>query len=107
MSATVTEADIALFACETAVTVTVPEPGTVAVAVYSPEVEIVPEVELPPAAPFTSQVTAVLEFPETMAVNCSVWSVETVAPVGEIHRFKAPDVITIFVEEELVFLAFE
>ena len=41
-------------------------------AVYSPEVEIVPTVELPPGAPFTCQLTDVLDVPETDAVNCFV-----------------------------------
>jgi hypothetical protein len=107
MMATVTEADIAVFACETAVTVTVPELGTVAGAVYKPEVEIVPTVELPPVTPFTSQVTAVLEFPDTIAANCCDLSVDIVAPVRDIHTFSEPEVTTMFTEEELVLLAFE
>src|SRR5271157_73458 len=107
ITATVTDAEIAVFAWETAVTVTVPELGTAAGAVYRPEVDMVPTVELPPAAPFTSQVTAVLEFPDTIAANCCVLLVDTVAPVGETHTCSEPDVTTMFTEEELVLLAFE
>jgi hypothetical protein len=107
ITATVTDADIPVFAWETAVIVTGPELGTVAGAVYRPEVEIVPTVELPPVAPFTSHVTAVLEFPDTTAANCCDSLVDTVAPVGDIHTFSEPDVTTMFAEEELVLLAFE
>lgn len=45
--------------------------------------EIVPAVELPPVTPFTRQVTPVLELPVTVAVNCLVWPVATLAEVGE------------------------
>jgi hypothetical protein len=41
-------------------------------AVYSPLVLIVPTVALPPATPFTCQVTAVFVVPVTVAVNWSV-----------------------------------
>jgi hypothetical protein len=36
---------------------------------YMPEEETVPKVELPPSVPFTSQLTAVLLVPETVALN--------------------------------------
>jgi hypothetical protein len=42
----------------------------VAGALYKPVVEIVPTEEFPPAIPPTSQFTAVLAVPETVAVNC-------------------------------------
>jgi hypothetical protein len=48
-----------------------------------------------------------LEFPDTTASNCCDLSVDTVAPVGDIHTFSEPDVTTMFTEEELVLLAFE
>jgi len=67
----------------------------------------VPTVELPPVTPFTSQATAVLEFPDTTASNRCDLSVDTVAPVGDIHTFSEPDATTMFTEEELVLLAFE
>ena len=53
-------------------------------AVYRPEVEIVPSVEFPPVMPFTDQVTAVLEVPLTVAVNCCVCPTWTDALVGDI-----------------------
>jgi hypothetical protein len=45
------------------------EPGTVAGAANSPEVEIVPMLEFPPVTPFTSQVTAELLVPLTFALS--------------------------------------
>lgn len=53
-----------------AVTVTVGVAGTAAGAVYTPLDVMVPLVELPPATPLTSHVTAVLVVPETVDVNC-------------------------------------
>jgi len=52
--------------------------------VYSPELEIVPTVALPPVTPLTCQVTAVLAVFCTVAVNCWVPPIATVAEVGEI-----------------------
>jgi hypothetical protein len=57
--------------------------------VYKPEVEIVPTVALPPAAPFTCQVTAVLLVFCTLAVNCCVAPAVTVAEVGEMVMLTA------------------
>ena len=54
-----------------AATVTEPD-GTAEGAVYNPEDETVPTVELPPLMPFTVHVTAVLDEPVTVAVNCCV-----------------------------------
>jgi len=68
------------------VTVTVVVLWTVAGAVYRPELEIVPTVALPPVTPFTCQVTAVL-LVFTVAVNCCVPPVATVAEVGEMVTF--------------------
>ena len=74
-----------------ALTTTVPD-GTVAGAVYSPEDEIVPSVELPPLIPFTPHVTAVLELSLTVAENCCVCPTGTEALVGEIET-KMPESI--------------
>ena len=62
-------AEVVEFAALCAVTVT-GLVGTLDGAVYRPVKEIVPTKELPPATPFTSQFTAVLVVPETVAVNC-------------------------------------
>jgi hypothetical protein len=56
----------------TAVIVVVFGFGIVAGGVYKPVVEIVPVALLPPAIPFTCQVTAVLLVFETAAVNCTL-----------------------------------
>ena len=69
---TMAEPEAAGFATETAVTVTVAGLGMVLGAVYSPVALMVPTVALPPATPFTCQVTAVFVVPETVAVNWSV-----------------------------------
>lgn len=51
----------------TAVTVTLAGDGKVIGAAYRPEGEIVPTVALPPAIPFTFQLTLVFEAPTTVA----------------------------------------
>ncbi|HLJ24974.1 MAG TPA: hypothetical protein VKT71_12750 [Candidatus Acidoferrales bacterium] len=68
----------------TALIVTVLELGIVAGAVYAPEELIVPVAALPFATPFTCQVTAVFEFPETVALNDCVAPARTLAVAGEI-----------------------
>lgn len=82
--ATVTEADpeSAALAAETAVTVTVEGLGIVLGAVYNPLAVIVPTVALPPAVPFTCQVTAVFVVPVTVSMNCLVAPGLTVAEAG-------------------------
>jgi hypothetical protein len=67
-----------------AVTVTDCE-GTVLGAVYKPMVEMVPTVALPPTVPSTSQLTAVLLVPETLALNCCDWLTCTLALPGDIE----------------------
>jgi hypothetical protein len=67
--------DFVVSAWDTAVTVTVAGLGTAEGAVYSPEVEIVPTDEFPPVTLFACQVTAVLEVPVTVAVNCCVFAI--------------------------------
>jgi hypothetical protein len=69
---TCAEPDLLVSAADTAVTVTVAGEGTMAGAVYRPELEIVPTVELPPFTPLTCQVTAVFVVPVTVAVNVCV-----------------------------------
>src|SRR4029077_10049401 len=89
---TVAEPDAELFACETALTVTVvvilpPLPsvfvGTPLGATYTPLFDMNPKGWLPPAMPSTCQVTAVLGAPFTNAVNCCVPKFATVAAPGE------------------------
>ncbi|MGH9208426.1 MAG: hypothetical protein ACRD1G_18045, partial [Acidimicrobiales bacterium] len=85
VTVTLADADLVISACETAATVTVAGLGTAAGAVYSPDVETVPTVALPPVTPFTCQVTAVLLVPVTVAVNCCVVPTCTDAEVGAIE----------------------
>src|SRR5207245_600149 len=76
------EADFVVSAALVAFTVTVAGLGTVAGAAYSPEVEMVPVVELPPVNPLTLQVTALLLLPVTTALNCWDAPVRSEALVG-------------------------
>ncbi|HEY8670072.1 MAG TPA: hypothetical protein VIL63_04465 [Terriglobales bacterium] len=57
--------------------------GSTTGAVYSPELEIVPVTAVPPVAPSTCQVTAVLLAPLTLAVNCWLVPVASEVEVGE------------------------
>jgi len=76
-------ADLPGSAMEAAEMVTADGEGTEAGAVYTPDVEIVPTVELPPAIPFTLQVTAVLPAAfSTSAVNVCVPLTVTLANTG-------------------------
>jgi hypothetical protein len=68
-----------------AVILTDPGLGTSAGAVYRPPTEIVPTVTLPLDTPFTLHVTAVLEVPVTVGVNCCVPPTATVAVTGEME----------------------
>ena len=81
LSETLAWADFVGSAALVAVTV-MPAAGC-AGAVYKPEVEIVPTLELPPTAPFTLQVTLVFGEPLTDALNCWVWDGASVLLVGE------------------------
>ena len=84
-ASTVTLADAERVASATEVAVTVtPEAGTAAGAVYSPVLLTVPTAVLPPATPFTLQLTP--RFCEsfcTVAVNCWVREAFTAAEAGE------------------------
>ena len=79
---TVADPDLVESATETAVIVTAAGLGATAGAVYSPVVEMVPTVAFPPFTPFTCHVTAVFEVFVTVAVNCCVKPVTTVAVLG-------------------------
>jgi hypothetical protein len=57
--------------------------GAVYVAVAAPVSAIVPTVGLPPAIPFTLQVTLVFAVPETLAVNTCAPPDGTLAVAGE------------------------
>jgi hypothetical protein len=82
VTVTVAEALLLASAWEIAVTGTFPPVGTVAGAVYKPDVLTIPTVELPPVIPFTCQVTAVFVALLTVAVNCCVFPVCTLAVSG-------------------------
>jgi len=62
-------ADFVLSAALVAVTVTLDGDGSLTGARYKPPLTV-PAVELPPAMPFTLQVTAWFELFVTVAVNC-------------------------------------
>jgi hypothetical protein len=66
----------------TARTVTTLEVGTVEGAVYTPDELIVPEAALPPATPFTCQVTDVFVDPETVALKDCAEPARTFALAG-------------------------
>jgi hypothetical protein len=67
----------------TARTVTVFELGTVVGAVYAPDELIVPVAALPPATPFTCQVTEVFDDPVTVTVKDCAAPARTFAVAGE------------------------
>jgi hypothetical protein len=77
---TVADADLVVSATEVAFTVAVDMFATVAGAVYKPLEETVPP-------PVNDHVTAVLELPVTVAVNCCVPPPISVAVVGETDTF--------------------
>jgi hypothetical protein len=64
-------------------TVTVLFAGTTAGAVYMPDALIVPVAELPPVTPFTCQVTAAFDVPDTVALKACVAPARTLALVGD------------------------
>src|SRR5689334_19118722 len=74
-------ADFVGSAALTAVTFTVPGDGVAPGALYRPVELMVPTTLLPPAMPFTFHETAVLEVFCTVAVNCLVLPVRTLALV--------------------------
>ena len=67
---TVAEPTAVVVAVLVACTITVPPAGTAVGAVYKPPLVIVPTVALPPATPFTAQVTPWLLAFATDALNC-------------------------------------
>jgi hypothetical protein len=64
------DADLVGSARLVAATATVAGVGTAAGAVYSPVLDTVPTVALPPASPFTAQETPAFVVPVTVAVSC-------------------------------------
>jgi hypothetical protein len=78
VTVTVADPDFVESACEAAITVTAAGVGTVAGALYSPLLEMLPFA----VPPFTLQVTAVFVVPLTVAVNCCVFAEATVAVGG-------------------------
>jgi hypothetical protein len=83
LTVTLALADLVVSATETVVTVTVAGDGTDGGALYRPLVLIVPTVEFPPVTPFTFHITAVFDVFDTVAVNCFVFEIRTVALLGE------------------------
>ncbi len=75
---TVADADFVVSAADVALMVTVAGDGTVDGAVYTPAVEIIPTVELPPLTPLTLHVTAMFAVFVTAAVKVCMAPVSTV-----------------------------
>ena len=73
-----------------AVTVIMRDGATVG-AVYRPDEEILPVLELPPTIPFTTQFKRRLLVPDTDAVNCSVRPTRKVEDLGEIETLTKPN----------------
>src|SRR6266446_6781303 len=105
---TVAEPDAELFACETALTVTVvvtlpPLPsdfvGTPLGAAYNPLVEMNPKAWVPPAISLTSQVTAALGEPFTDAANCWVPKFGTVATLGDTLTEADEPLVTVMIAD--------
>ena len=72
--------------------------GMAAGAVYKPELLMVPTVALPLTTSLTFHVTAVLDEPVTLAVNCRVAPTWTLAEVGEMFiETTAVDGVTVTV----------
>jgi len=82
---TVAEADFVESACDVPVTTTDAGDGCAAGAVYRPVDVIVPQPDPMHPGPESVQVTAVLVVPDTLAVNCCVLLVVTVALAGLIE----------------------
>ena len=109
VTVTVALADLLESAWLTALT-TMELAGTAAGAVYSPAVEIVPVVALPPVTLLTCQVTAVFAEPLMVALNCRVVPVCTLAEVGEIETLTVcppplPLTVTVAVAERSLLMA--
>jgi hypothetical protein len=77
------EADFVGYALDVASTITSAGLGIAAGAVYSPVSEIVPQALPVQPAPLMLQVTAVLEVPATVAVNCCSVPTTTSVEAGE------------------------
>src|ERR1700683_375831 len=94
MMVTTANPDFVLFASEVAVIVTWAGVGTTAGAVYRPS-DVMDPHELPEQpTPLRLQVTAVLDVPRTVAVNCCWVPVATCVVVGEILTETAGRIVT-------------
>jgi hypothetical protein len=82
-------------AAAVALTVTFEGFGTAVGARYSPDELIVPTVALPPVMPLTFQITEWFELFWTVAVNCLVRLMRTLAVVGEIVMVIAGAAVTL------------
>jgi hypothetical protein len=80
-------------AWDTAVTVTTADEGMLAGAAYRPLADMVPVLALPPAVPFTCQVTLVLLAFATVAANVLLDPTGTLADVGVTDTATAAGVI--------------
>jgi hypothetical protein len=106
---TVAEPESAPFACETALTVALvvtllPLPsdfvGTPPGATYKPLVEINPRDWFPPTIPSTSQLTAMLGDPFTVAVNCCVPKFVTLTALGDtLTELEAAAAVTVAIAD--------
>src|SRR5579864_6813053 len=86
-----TEALAAALAFATLCAVIVMVPGSAIVgALYKPDEEIVPAVELPPIFSLTSHLTALSPVPDTEALNCSDCPTPRVEELGEIETLTDP-----------------
>src|SRR6516225_193752 len=92
---TVAEADCEESAQEVAVTVTDPPEGGRSGAVYKPLEVMVPILASPPLVPFTLQSTQPLVEPSTLATNCWVAPLTTVAAAGETVTSAAATIVTV------------
>jgi hypothetical protein len=92
---TVACADCVGSATDTADTVTVAGAGITAGAVYSPLLDIVPTVALPPGMPLTCQVTALLVLLLTVAVKlCVPVATSTFAELGAMATLSGDVIVT-------------
>jgi hypothetical protein len=90
---TVAEADLLVSACEVAVTLTVGGVGTEVGAVYRPVPLMVPHPA--PLQPDRVQVTAMFVVPVTVALNCCLVPVTTLAAVGDIEIATGGNTVTV------------
>jgi hypothetical protein len=95
LTVTVAAADLVLSTCDVAVMITKLGLGVVAGAVYKPAAVMDPQVAPVHPAPDRAQVTAVLAALLTVAMNCCVAPVLTLAVVGETPTVTGPCVLIV------------